>query len=119
MFKVENSLKLTTEDKENITVDVHFDKEKKALYTVAEHKLNDTGPQGVYLYAILKFDFNSHTQDIQDFILNKPIKEFWDSKELAEAVAESTNMFKRMRADLREIAYQETILTLAEAAQNM
>ena len=29
MFKVENSLKLTTEDKENITVDVHFDKDKK------------------------------------------------------------------------------------------
>lgn len=114
MFKAENSLKLTAEDKENIAVDVHFDKEKKTLYTVAEHKLNDIG-QGIYLYAILKFDFNSHTQNIQDFILNKPIKEFWDSKELAEAVSESSNMFKRMRADLREIAYQETILTLAEA----
>lgn len=116
MFEAENSLKLSEKDREDVTVDVHFDKEKRTLYTVAEHKLNDVGPVGIYLYAVLKFDFNSNRQSVQDFVLNKPIKEFWDSQELAEAVSESTNMFKRMRADLREIAYQETILTLAEAA---
>lgn len=119
MFETENSLKLSKKDKEDVTVDVHLDKDKKILYTVAEHKLNDVGPVGIYLYAVLKFDFNSGYPSIQDFVLNKPIKEFWDSQELAEAVNESTNMFKRMRADLREIACEKTIMILAEAANKV
>lgn len=114
MFKAENNLKLTNSERENVFVDVHFDRETKKLYVIAEHMLNDTLPRGIYLYAVLKFDFKTKEQDISDFVLYKPMKDFNDAAELAEAVSESTNMFARMRAELREIAYQEALCSLAE-----